>query len=215
MTSIHTLEQLLFSRGKSHLLLKNKTVNLIQIIHSQYEHLLSTYHPSARNSRQSHQSATPSSSFAVPVTKQTKKHPPIGIEFNVAEGISAYFISDSNKIIQVRTTHIDHVWMNPEYFGFTRAYMEQLHNKHSERYGTEGVSRAIILTKMLQNNWIKVRQHKNTIVLEIWALTPKIKRNINRFIMLLLDNKLINEYTEFRINTLNNKTSTSSSAVTN
>lgn len=72
----------------------------------------------------------------------------------------AYWISPSGKIVPVEdgaVAHINMVWRKPEFFGYTKAEIEKLHQRHGERIGQEGKAREEIMRDLLQKGWVRIR----------------------------------------------------------
>ena len=123
--------------------------------------------------------------------------------------ITGYFISPAAKVIIVESTHIEKLIQCPEYFGFHALDIENLYQAYNEPLQSEKLSHAIIISEMLKNGWIRTHLNKSTWTIECWETNAKTQRNINKWIMGMLQHNLLSTKTEFVIKTLNNLSSAS------
>jgi len=70
---------------------------------------------------------------------------------------SSYWISPDNKFIPISLTHIDLIVNNPDKFGLSSEYIQKVHKKHKEQLGDEGNARDEIMTKLIKDGWIRIR----------------------------------------------------------
>ncbi|MDD5651296.1 MAG: hypothetical protein PHF86_12920 [Candidatus Nanoarchaeia archaeon] len=70
---------------------------------------------------------------------------------------TSYWISPDNKFIPIDLTHIDLIVNNPDKFGLSQEYIQKVHKKHKEQPGDEGNARDEIMTKLIKDGWIRIR----------------------------------------------------------
>jgi len=71
----------------------------------------------------------------------------------------AYWISPSGQIVPAEgeaISHINMIFKRPEFFGYTRKQLEDLHKKYGERIGQEGKAREEIMCDLLLKVWIRI-----------------------------------------------------------
>jgi len=71
--------------------------------------------------------------------------------------MNAYWISPKGDILGVEGRHINEITMYPEKFGFTKTALAAIFHRCKETYGAEGNARELILIKLMQKGWIRVR----------------------------------------------------------
>jgi hypothetical protein len=72
----------------------------------------------------------------------------------------AYWISPDGKIVPAEDGAISHIGMilkKPEFFGYTKEGILDLHKKHGDRLGQEGKAREEILKELLDKGWMRIR----------------------------------------------------------
>ena len=69
----------------------------------------------------------------------------------------AFFLSPKGKLIRVGTSHIAEVIRHPEEFGLSLEEIEKAYRKYGEKLGTEGKARGEILSRIIQEGWIRVK----------------------------------------------------------
>lgn len=110
---------------------------------------------------------------------------------------SAYWYKHG-KLIEVQKTHINDIIENPETFGFTKKYIEDMYKKYNEKLYTEGKAREEIMVEAMKEGWIRVRQTSSrggnrwTIQFENYKKQKKDLKNLVEHF--LLDTKQMKEY---------------------
>ncbi len=70
------------------------------------------------------------------------------------------WISPRGEILFSTQTHSHDITADPEMFGFSSEFVEQLYAKHGERFGQEGDAREeLITTAIEERNWIRFRRY--------------------------------------------------------
>jgi hypothetical protein len=92
--------------------------------------------------------------------------------------VIAFFLSPEGRLFQVPSTHIAAVIAEPERFGFTRAEIEAVYEKHQEPLGLEGKARNEILLRMIDRGWIRIRKYRIYWSVTARSLSPAILKRI-------------------------------------
>ena len=89
----------------------------------------------------------------------------------------AYWLAPkTGKIYPVSITHIVFIQENPELFNITFEYIQSVFQKNNEKIGSEGISRAELMTEAFKKGWIRLRNNqKSGWVAELWMLDKKSK----------------------------------------
>ena len=126
---------------------------------------------------------------------------------------SAYWISPSGKIYDVRDKHINNIISNPDMFGYTKDEIEKIYKKYKEPMGLEGKAREEIMKDLINKGWIRVRFNKKR---QQWIIQLNKLDKKRKDIMYRFANEVIKKsqwkYTDFFI-TQNSGLSLSHSAV--
>ena len=110
------------------------------------------------------------------------------------------WISPSNTIIEVATTHIDDVINNPAKFGFTSEFIQSVYDKFGEKLHQEGRAREELILLALKRGWIRVRKYRNYWSVTIDTLNDKTKMVLRDWVHTFVKKKLMTKYDELRIN---------------
>jgi hypothetical protein len=77
---------------------------------------------------------------------------------------NAFWISPQGEIFEVKQTHINYIFDNPEKFGLELDYIKSVYDNHNEKYRFEGKARNEIIYDILQKEWVRLRyRFKNNI----------------------------------------------------
>jgi hypothetical protein len=88
----------------------------------------------------------------------------------------AYWVNPSGKIINVATTHINHIIKNPTSYKLTKDKIDAIYKKHNEPIGLEGNAREEIMKGLLIKGWIRIRFVKRRYS---WTVqTGKLSKNV-------------------------------------
>ena len=82
-------------------------------------------------------------------------------------GSIGIFISPEGEICLNKGSHIQAVICNPVKFGLTLNEIHAEYHKFSEPIGLEGKAREVLLKKVIQNGWIRLRRYPN----RQWSIT--------------------------------------------
>jgi len=83
----------------------------------------------------------------------------------------AYFVNPYGKIAPLENPrHINEIIQKPEKFGYTKEHIQDVYNKHNERFGQEGHAREEIIHDLLGKGFAHIRLYKN-----FWAV------NVNNY----------------------------------
>jgi hypothetical protein len=91
----------------------------------------------------------------------------------------AWWISPAGTIYPVTRSHIAVVIADPGLFGLTRAYIETVYEKHKEPLGWEGKAREEILKGLITQGFIRIRDYKNYLSVQVLSLN---QHTINRLL---------------------------------
>lgn len=96
---------------------------------------------------------------------------------------NAYWLSPRGEIIGVPSIHISTVIKNPEFFGLTMDYINDMFAQFDEPVGFEGKARVEIMYGLIQKGWVRVRYTPRSDVwtLELKKLDSKAKDNVWTF----------------------------------
>jgi len=95
---------------------------------------------------------------------------------------TGFWVSPKGKIISTGpNSHIDLVISNPILFGIKKEYINTEHEKYGERVGQEGDARDNILTKVLEDGWIRIRARRNFISVQVWDFSGNTVKNLEAF----------------------------------
>lgn len=122
---------------------------------------------------------------------------------------TGYWISPKGKITDTNNkNHIDQIISSPTSFNISSSYIKSEHEKYGERIGQEGDARDNIMTKVLQDGWIRVRARRNFISVQVWEFSRKTVSNLETFAKQGYEVGFSGEYIapneSFKISTLKN-----------
>ncbi|NTV13135.1 MAG: hypothetical protein HGA96_04270 [Desulfobulbaceae bacterium] len=86
--------------------------------------------------------------------------------------LSAYWLHPGGEVQTVRLTHIAAVIDAPEKFGETPASLKQEYERFQERMPHEGKAREVIMARILDRGYIRIRERRNGWVVQLRELTP-------------------------------------------
>jgi len=92
-----------------------------------------------------------------------------------------YFISPIGKIISLPSNkrHIKYILSNLSLFGFTKNDIEDIKNDEIN-LGSEDIIEDVIMNTLIKRGWVRVRGYDSYFI-EIYKLTPKIKKYLYNF----------------------------------
>jgi hypothetical protein len=73
--------------------------------------------------------------------------------------VDAYWISPAGDLIEVDDKHISTINKDPSVFGLTHEYIKNLYDKYDEKYNWEGNAREELITNLLKQGWIRIRNY--------------------------------------------------------
>jgi hypothetical protein len=88
---------------------------------------------------------------------------------------NAYWISPSGEVIEIGSSHIDYIFRNPDTFGLTQDYIREVHTQYNEPLGQEGKARDVIMTDLVREGWIRVRQTRDEYHIQLNRLNNRNK----------------------------------------
>lgn len=116
---------------------------------------------------------------------------------------NAYWYKN-NKLISLKNSlHINDLTSNPEIFGFTEKEIDDCFKKHGEKKGSEGKAREELMSKAMDNGWLRVRKVV-TRQGSVWTIQfdnfNKRKKDIKNLISkLLLDMQIMKKYDDVHL----------------
>ncbi len=119
----------------------------------------------------------------------------------------AYFIDPKGNLIPSDTKHINTIFDYPEKFGYTSEELRQIYDNYHEKYRIEGKAREEILSDLLNQGWMRVREYINP---SFWSIQLKkldkyAEENISKFALMVKMRKVSNQGHEdsiFKISSL-------------
>lgn len=69
----------------------------------------------------------------------------------------AYWLSPSGEIIAVPMTHIDMIRENPERFGLSQEYIDEMIKEHGRLYDGSK-SRDVVMSRLMAEGWVRIRK---------------------------------------------------------
>ena len=122
---------------------------------------------------------------------------------------TGYWISPKGKITDTNNkNHIDQIISSPTSFNISSSYIKSEHEKYNERIGQEGDARDNIMTKVLQDGWIRVRARRNFISVQVWDFSSKTIKNLEDFATQGLESGFSGEFIQpnemFKVSSLSN-----------
>lgn len=122
----------------------------------------------------------------------------------------AFWVSPRGKFLDAgRDLHIGMVIKQPETFGLTRRYIDQLHEKYGEQVGQEGDAREEIMLDLMKQGWIRIRRYQNHYSIQTWSNNFRSLNNIEDAVKHLINNGVGGRYAspndEFKITTQNSR----------
>ena len=116
-------------------------------------------------------------------------------------GTVAYWVK-GDEVIENDASHIRIIADNPERFGLTRRYIEDVFEQHGEMMGTEGEAREEIIKEVARNGWIRVRHYVNRNS-DYWSIQVdnlrRRKNDIDSFIIWAIDKGIMYPSDEIRL----------------
>ena len=110
----------------------------------------------------------------------------------------------ANKLISLKDgIHINDLTSNPSVFGFTEKEINDCFKKYNEKKGTEGKAREELMSKAMDNGWLRVRKIV-TRQGSVWTIQfdnfNKRKKDIKNLISkLLLDMEIMKQYDDVHL----------------
>jgi hypothetical protein len=122
---------------------------------------------------------------------------------------TGYWISPKGKITDTDSkNHIDQIISSPSTFNITAEYIKSEHKKYGESIGQEGDARDNIMTKVLQDGWIRVRARRNFISVQVWEFSRTTTKNLEAFAVQGLESGFSGEFIQpnemFKVSSLSN-----------
>ena len=71
-----------------------------------------------------------------------------------------------------------------------------------EKLGQEGIVRNEMILSLIKRGWVRIRLYNGTWHLEAWTLDHRTTTNVNSWVLQMLKNGLMDEYTDFIMTTL-------------
>lgn len=97
-----------------------------------------------------------------------------------------YWISPKGEITgsSKGNRHINHVCSDPEYFGLTYHYVEEVYKKHNEPINLEANAREEIIVDLMKKGWIRIRRNKipYSWVIQTYRFNQQANNNIKEWI---------------------------------
>ena len=89
--------------------------------------------------------------------------------------LSAYWISNKGKVFELKGKyHIWYVIKYPNRFGETKESIQKEYDTFDEKIGWEGKAREVIITRILQRGFVRIRENLNRWSIQIWKMTPRL-----------------------------------------
>lgn len=82
----------------------------------------------------------------------------------------AFWISPEGYVMPVELSHISMVIRDPEKFGLTTQDIKAAYRKHNEPVGLEGKAREELIVALLGRGWIRVREYRNYLAVQLLDL---------------------------------------------
>jgi hypothetical protein len=114
--------------------------------------------------------------------------------------LAGAWIAPTGEILRVNTTHIQDIISNPEKFGTTSQFINDIHKEYGEKVGQEGEARELIIVNALKRGWIRIRAYRNHWSFTVWQLNNLTKNNIQVGVRSFVKSGVMDKYADIKIN---------------
>lgn len=100
--------------------------------------------------------------------------------------------------------HIHDILDNPEQFGLTKEFIDDVYARHGEEkyqngWPVEGDAREELILLVLQRGWIRFRRYKNYWSVNIHSFDTKTRANLKKWVRTMQKQGIMHQYDELRI----------------
>ncbi|MCX6152595.1 MAG: hypothetical protein NT007_00385 [Candidatus Kapabacteria bacterium] len=106
----------------------------------------------------------------------------------------AYWLSPKGVIYPVSMTHINFIRDNLELFKMTLDDYKATYAKFNEKMGWEGKARREIISEVIKNGWIRLRNRDNLgWVCELWELNQQTQNHLQEWVSYLRNTNFVSD----------------------
>lgn len=112
----------------------------------------------------------------------------------------AYWVNPYGQILELPVqNHISAIISQPEKFGLTKGYVEQLYKSFGEPVGVEGKAREQIIRDLVAKGFIRIRLYPQFWSVTVNRLDSKTKKALSNWAEVARENKQAGKYADVRI----------------
>jgi len=110
----------------------------------------------------------------------------------------AYWISPEGMLIPVKTTHISEIIDNPECYGLTKEYIENVYKKYGERLRIEAKAREEIMRELVNKGWIRIRYYPkhDSYNIELKQFSKTEKKYLFEWVVKTIEDNPVRKYSD-------------------